>query len=94
MGIAINWFCFGQYPPLMAFFAIIEHIFFRLKAMAKKARSISTLSIPKCRKRLYAMSYFICPKTASGSMHRLPRYLIPSSDVSLSPAFLRYSFSR
>ena len=49
MGIAINWFCFGQYPPLMAFFAIIEHIFFRLKAMAKKARSISTLSIPKCR---------------------------------------------
>ncbi len=62
--------------------------------MAKKAKSILTLSIPKCRKRLYAMSYFICPKTASGSMHRRPRCLIPSSDVSLSLAFRRYSSRR
>jgi len=28
------------------------HIFFRLKAMAKKAKSISTLSFPKCLNRL------------------------------------------
>ncbi len=51
-------------PPFLVCFAIFEHIFFRLKAMAKKAKSILTLSIPKWRKRLYAMSYFICPKTA------------------------------
>ncbi len=35
-----------------------------LKAMAKKAKSIVTLSLPKCRKRRYAILNFICPKTA------------------------------
>ena len=45
--------------------------------MAKKAKSIVTLSLPKWRKRLYCMLYFICPKTASGSMGRLERCLSP-----------------
>ena len=30
-----------------------------VKAMAKKAKSIVTLSIPKCRKRLYSILFFI-----------------------------------
>ena len=68
MAIHVIWFCFGQFPPLMALFSIVEHIFFILKAMAKKAKSILTLSIPKCRNRLYAMLYFICPKTASANV--------------------------
>ena len=69
--MTVIWSCFGQFPPPMALFAIFEHILFMLKAMAKKAKSI-VLSIPKWRKRPYAMSCFICPKTASGSMHRRP----------------------
>ena len=62
--------------------------------MAKKAKSIVTLSLPKCRKRRYAMLDFICPKTASGSIHRRPLYLIPSSDVSSSRAFRLYWLRR
>ena len=37
--------------PLYRLFNFL-HIFFRLKAMAKKAKSISTLSFPKCLNRL------------------------------------------
>ena len=37
----------GVFPPFFACFAIIDHIFARLKAMAKKAKSIVTLSLPK-----------------------------------------------
>ncbi len=47
---------------------IPTHIFFRLKAMVKKAKSIMTLYLPKRIKRVYAISYFICPKTTSGSI--------------------------
>ena len=72
-------------PRLMSFL----HIFLILKAMAKKAKSIVTLSFPKWRKRRYAISYFICPKTASGSMHRRPLCLIPSREVSLSLVFIQ-----
>lgn len=62
---------------LEASFAIFAHIFLMSKAMAKKAKSIVTLSFPICRKRRYAMLYFICPNTASGSMHRFPPVLDP-----------------
>ena len=75
-------------------FAIFAHIFLMSKAMAKKAKSIVTLSFPTCRKRRYAMLYFICPNTASGSMHRFPLCLTPSSEVNLSRAFLLYWFNR
>ena len=61
-----------------------------LKAMAAKAKSIVTLSLPKCRKRRYAILNFICPKTASGSTHRRPRCFNPSSEVSSSRAFRLY----
>lgn len=61
--------------------------------MAKKAKSIVALSFPKCLNLLYPMSYLICPKTASGSMHLCPLCLIPFSEVSLSRAFCLYSFS-
>ena len=71
----------------------IAHNFFMLKAMARKAKSMVTLSIPKCLNLLYYILYFICPKTASGSMHLLPRCLIPSSEVSFSLACRLYSFS-
>ena len=42
--------------PILPFLAIAEHIFFRLKAMAKKAKSILTLSSPKSR-----MNWFSVP---------------------------------
>ena len=84
----------GLFPPLLARFAILLHIFFRLKAMAKKVKSMLTLSLPKWRNLLYPMLYFIWPKTASGSMHRRPRCLKPSSEVSSSLAFFLYSLSR
>ncbi len=58
----------SSFPAFLSF----AHIFLILKAMAKKAKSIFTLSSPTCRNLLYAMLYFICPKTASGSIHRLP----------------------
>ena len=83
----------GVFPPFLVSFAIFAHIFLMLKAMAKKAKSIVTLSFPKWRKRRYAMLNFICPKTASGSMHRRPRCLSPSSDVSSSRAFRLYPLS-
>ena len=35
----------GVFPPFLACFAIFEHIFLMLKAMAKKAKSIVTLSL-------------------------------------------------
>ena len=60
----------------------------------KKAKSIVTLSSPTCRNLLYAMLYFICPKTASGSIHRLPLCLIPSSESNLSRACRLYWFNR
>ena len=84
----------GVFPPFLVCFAIFEDIFLMLKAMAKKAKSIVTLSLPKCRKRRYAMLNFICPKTASGSIHRRPLCLSPSSEVSSSLALRLYSLSR
>ena len=57
----------NSFPAFLSF----AHIFLILKVMAKKAKSIVTLSSPTCRNLLYAMLYFICPKTASGSIHRL-----------------------
>ncbi len=69
--------------------------FSRLKATAKMAKSIMTLSVClslKWRKRLYPLLDFDCPKTASGSMGRLLRCINPSSDVRHSRAlFLRRS---
>ena len=38
--------------PIHTFFSIFAHIFFILKAMAKKEKSMKTLSFPKWRKRL------------------------------------------
>ena len=40
-------------------YALFAIIFFKLKARAKKAKSILTLSLPKWRKRRYAILYFI-----------------------------------
>ena len=37
----------GAFPPFLVCFVIFEHIFLMLKAMAKKAKSIVTLSLPK-----------------------------------------------
>ena len=75
-------------------FRIFAHIFLILNAMAKKAKSIVTLSSPTCRNLLYAILYFICPKTASGSMHRLPLCLTPSSESNLSRTCRLYWFNR
>ena len=72
---------------------IVAIIFLMLKAVAKKAKSMLTLSLPKCRNRLYCMSYFICPKTASGSMGRLDLCSSPFSEVSLSLACCLYCMS-
>ena len=36
----------GVFPPLFVCFAIFEHNFFILNVMAKKAKSIVTLSLP------------------------------------------------
>ncbi len=83
----------GEFHLSMGF-SIFEHIFFMLKAMAKKAKSMETLSLPKCRKRRYAMLNFICPNTASGSTHRLHLCRIPSFDVNSSRAFRLYLFRR
>ena len=80
----------SSFPVFLSF----AHIFLILKAMAKKAKSIVTLSSPTCRNLLYAMLYFICPKTASGSIHRLSLCLTPSSETSLSRACLLYWFNR
>lgn len=75
-------------------FRSFAHIFLILKAMAKKAKSIVTLSSPTCQNLLYVMLYFICPKTASGSMHRLLLCLTPSSESNLSRACHLYWFNR
>ena len=80
----------SSFPVFLSF----AHIFLILKAMAKKAKSIFTLSSPTCRNLLYAMLYFICPKTASGSIHRLPLCLTPSSETNLSRACRLYWFNR
>ena len=80
----------SSFPVFLSF----AHIFLILKAMAKKAKSIVTLSSPTCRNLLYAMLYFICPKTASGSIHRLPLCLTPSSETNLSRACRLYWFNR
>ena len=79
-----------SFPTFLSF----AHIFLILNAIAKKAKSIVTLSFPTCRNLLYAMLYFICPKTASGSIHRLPLCLIPSSESNLSRACRLYWFNR
>ena len=80
----------SSFPVFLSF----AHIFLILKAMAKKAKSIVTLSSPTCRNLLYAMLYFICPNTASGSIHRLPLCLTPSSETNLSRACRLYWFNR
>ena len=80
----------SSFPAFLSF----AHIFLILKAMVKKATSIVTLSSPTCRNLLYAMLYFICPKTASGSIHRLSLCLTPSSETSLSRACRLYWFNR
>ena len=80
----------SSFPAFLSF----AHIFLILKAMTKKAKSIFTLSSPTCRNLLYAMLYFICPKTASGSIHRLPLCLTPSSETNLFRACRLYWFNR
>ena len=75
--------------PFLSFISL-AHIFLILKAIAKKAKSIVTLSSPTCRNLLYVMLYFICPNTASGSIHLLPLCLIPSSESNLSRACRLY----
>ena len=79
-----------SFPAFLSF----AHIFLILNAIAKKAKSIVTLSFPTCRNLLYAILYFICPKTASGSIHRLPLCLTPSSESNLSRACRLYWFNR
>ena len=52
----------SYFPLLRACVAIFEHIFFMLKAMAKKAKCIVTLSFAKCLKRQYASLFlYLCP---------------------------------
>ena len=80
----------SQSIPSLAIFA---HIFFILKAMAKKAKSMKILSFPKWRKRLYFILYFICSNTASGSMHLCPLCFSPSLEHSSSLAFCLYLLS-
>ena len=77
----INIYLATVMSPFPSFISL-AHIFLILKAIAKKAKSIVTLSSPTCRNLLYAMLHFICPNTASGSIHLLPLCLIPSSAVS------------
>ena len=88
---------YGTKNPAMACifssFRAIAAIFLMSKAMAKKAKSILTLSFPKWRKRLYCMLYFICPKTASGSIGRFDLCISPFSDVRRSLALRLYSIS-
>ena len=79
-----------SFPAYLSF----AHIFLILNAMAKKAKSIVTLSSPTCRNLLYAMLYFICSKTAFGSIHRLPLCLIPFSETNLSRACRLYCLNR
>ena len=81
-------------PSLSCFLVVLYTSFLILKAIAKKAKSIVTLSSPTCRNLLYAMLCFICPKTASGSIHRLPLCLMPSSESDLSRACRLYWFNR
>ena len=85
----INIYLTTVMSPFPAF-SSLAHIFLILKAIAKKAKSIVTLSSPTCRKRRYAMLYFICPNTASGSIHLLPLCLTPSSESNLSRACRLY----
>ena len=84
----INIYLATVMSPFPSFISL-AHIFLILKAIAKKAKSIVTLSSPTCRNLLYAMLYFICPNTASGSIHLLPLCLIPSSESNLLPSFHR-----
>ena len=75
----------GVFPPFFVFFvvfAVFAAHFLMLNAMAKKAKSIVTLSFPKCRNRLYAMLNFICPNTASQRLLASPvtRPLIEALD--------------
>ena len=84
----------GVFSPFFVLFAVFAAHFLMLNAMAKKAKSIVTLSLPKWRNRLYAMLNFICPNTASDSMGLFDRCSSPCSDVSLSRALRLYSFSR
>ena len=85
----INIYLATVMSPFPSFISL-AHIFLILKAIAKKAKSIVTLSSPTCRNLLYAMLYFICPKTASGSIHRLPLCLTPSFETNLSRACRLY----
>ena len=85
----INIYLATVMSPFPSFISL-AHIFLILKAIAKKAKSIVTLSSPTCRNLLYAMLYFICPNTASGSIHLLPLCLIPSSESNLSRACRLY----
>ena len=90
---SINIYLATVMSPFPSFISL-AHIFLILKAIAKKAKSIVTLSSPICRNLLYAMLYFICPNTASGSIHLLPLCLIPSSESNLSRACRLYWFNR
>ena len=48
-------------------FLVLLYSFPILKATAKIAKSILTLSKPECLNRLYCLLAFVCPKTDSGS---------------------------
>ena len=58
----------GDFFRFLGVFWDLLYIFPMLKAMAKKAKSILTLSNPKCLKRLYCLLALVCPKTAYGSI--------------------------
>lgn len=79
--------------PSLSFpaFSSLAHIFLILKAIAKKAKSIVTLSSPLCLNRRYTILYFICSVTASGSIH-LSFFLLRLNKVKKNVLLLYISF--
>ena len=65
--------------------------FLYIKSNGKEGKVHCGLVFSKMPEPLYPMSYLICPKTASGSMHLAPMF-DTFSEVSLSRAFCLYSF--
>ena len=59
MLILVNTVQNRVYSPFLVCFAIFELNFFMLKAMAKKAQSIETLSFPKWRNLYFSFAIII-----------------------------------
>ena len=80
--------------PIHTFFSHFCTYLFYIEGNGKEGKIHEDLVLSKMAETFVIHMFFICPNTASGSMHLCPLCFSPSSEQSCSLAFCLYFLSR